>query len=79
MLDDLLAKVAKYDSGFDRGLLTRAFEVAATQHDGQLRASGEPYINHPVGTASICADLRLDNATLIAALLHDVVEDTGMP
>ena len=44
----------------------------------RLRASGEPYINHPVGTASICADLRLDTPTLVAALLHDVVEDTGM-
>jgi len=58
--------------------VTQAFEVAAVQHGSQLRASGEAYINHPVGTASICADLGLDNATLAAALLHDVVEDTGM-
>ncbi len=52
--------------------------MAASQHDAQLRASGEAYLNHPVGTADICADLRLDSATLAAALLHDVVEDTGM-
>ncbi len=66
----------KYNPGFDRDLVTRAFNVAASQHQHQLRASGEPYINHPIGTADICADLKLDNATLAAALLHDVVEDT---
>ena len=79
LLDDLFLKIEMYNPGFDRDVLTRAFEVAAVQHDGQLRASGEAYINHPVGTAGICADLGLDNATLAAALLHDVVEDTGMP
>ena len=52
--------------------------MAASQHESQLRASGEPYLNHPVGTARICADLRLDSATIAAALLHDVVEDTAM-
>jgi guanosine-3',5'-bis(diphosphate) 3'-pyrophosphohydrolase len=79
LLQDLMGKIEQYNPGFDRELLIRAFEVAAVQHDSQLRASGEAYINHPVGTASICADLGLDNATLAAALLHDVVEDTGMP
>ncbi|MBN1321878.1 MAG: bifunctional (p)ppGpp synthetase/guanosine-3',5'-bis(diphosphate) 3'-pyrophosphohydrolase [Thermoleophilia bacterium] len=68
----------KYNPAFDKELLTRAFETAAFQHQAQLRASGEAYINHPLGTASICADLKLDSATLAAALLHDVVEDTGM-
>jgi GTP diphosphokinase / guanosine-3',5'-bis(diphosphate) 3'-diphosphatase len=72
----VLAKVEKYNPVFDRELVVRAFEVAASQHQHQLRASGEPYINHPLGTADICADLRLDSATLAAALLHDVVEDT---
>ena len=75
-LASLLAKVEKYNPAFDRELVVRAFEVAAAQHQHQLRASGEPYINHPLGTADICADLRLDSATLAAALLHDVVEDT---
>ncbi|MCE5253453.1 MAG: bifunctional (p)ppGpp synthetase/guanosine-3',5'-bis(diphosphate) 3'-pyrophosphohydrolase [Actinomycetia bacterium] len=79
LLDGLFGKIEQYNPGFDRDLLTRAFEVAAVQHDSQVRASGEAYLNHPVGTASICADLGLDNATLAAALLHDVVEDTGMP
>jgi GTP pyrophosphokinase len=63
---------------FDRDLIMRAFVVAASQHESQLRASGEPYLNHPVGTAGICADLGLDSATIAAALLHDVVEDTSM-
>jgi guanosine-3',5'-bis(diphosphate) 3'-pyrophosphohydrolase len=78
LLDGLLNKVEQYNPAFDRELLARAFMVAASQHDEQLRASGEAYLNHPVGTADICADLRLDSATLAAALLHDVVEDTGM-
>ena len=78
LLDELFRKIEKYNPAFDRDLITRAFAVASSQHRTQLRASGEAYINHPVGTASICADLGLDSATLAAALLHDVVEDTGM-
>jgi guanosine-3',5'-bis(diphosphate) 3'-pyrophosphohydrolase len=78
LLRELFDKVAAYNPSFDRAQLVRAYEVAATEHGSQLRASGEPYINHPLGTASICADLRLDTPTLVAALLHDVVEDTSM-
>ena len=78
LLEDLLDKVQGYNPSFDRDLLIRAFEVAEEQHSGQLRASGEPYLNHPLGTAVICAELRLDTATIVAALLHDVVEDTSM-
>ena len=78
LLDELARKIEKYNPGFDRELVTRAFDLAGTQHREQRRASGEAYISHPVGTASICADLRLDSATIAAALLHDVVEDTGM-
>ncbi len=78
LLDDLLRKIRRYNPDFDRDLVIRAFTVAASQHENQLRASGEPYLNHPVGTAGICADLGLDSATIAAALLHDVVEDTAM-
>ncbi len=78
LLAGLFAKVGRYNPAFDRDLLSRAFAVASSQHRGQVRASGEPYINHPLGTAEICADLRLDSATLAAALLHDVVEDTEL-
>jgi GTP pyrophosphokinase len=76
LLERLLAKVEKYSPVFDRDLIVSAFRVAASQHQHQVRASGEPYISHPVGTADICAELKLDSSTLAAALLHDVVEDT---
>ncbi len=79
LLQELLQKVESYNPSFNREQVERAFEVAEKQHSGQLRASGEPYVNHPLGTALICAELRLDTPTLMAALLHDVVEDTGMP
>lgn len=78
LLDALLQKVEGYNPSLDADLITRAFQVAASQHETQLRASGEAYLNHPVGTADICAGLRLDSATIAAALLHDVVEDTSM-
>ena len=54
----------------------RAFLVAKEAHSGQMRSSGDPYITHPVAVASILADMRLDHETLMAALLHDVIEDT---
>jgi guanosine-3',5'-bis(diphosphate) 3'-pyrophosphohydrolase len=76
-LTELLLKIEKKNPGFDRDLVTRAFETAVVQHRSQLRASGEDYVNHPIGTAIICAELGLDSSTLAAALLHDVVEDTG--
>ena len=62
----------------DVELVTRAFRFAAAAHEGQQRRSGEPFITHPVGVATICAGLRLDEQTIAAALLHDVVEDTGV-
>jgi GTP pyrophosphokinase len=76
LLDELLAEVAGYDIEVDRDLIARAFRWAANAHEGQQRRSGEPFILHPVGVAKICAELRLDEQTLAAALLHDVVEDT---
>jgi GTP pyrophosphokinase len=57
--------------------LRRAFEVAEEHHRGQRRKSGEPFITHPLAVAAILADLGLDTTTLVAALLHDTVEDTG--
>lgn len=78
LLADLVRRIEARNPDFDRELVERALRVAASQHEGQRRASGEPYINHPVGVASICADLGLDTATVVAALLHDVVEDTSM-
>lgn len=57
-------------------LVERAFVIARDAHDGQYRSSGEPYITHPVAVAAIIAEMRLDHEAIMAALLHDVIEDT---
>ncbi len=78
LVDELLADVLAYKPNADRELLTRAFDFAASAHDGQVRRSGQEFIYHPWGAAKILASLHLDEATLAAALLHDTVEDTGV-
>jgi GTP diphosphokinase / guanosine-3',5'-bis(diphosphate) 3'-diphosphatase len=60
----------------DLGLLQRAYDVAEAKHEGQKRKSGDPYITHPLAVATILAELGMDTTTLVAALLHDTVEDT---
>src|ERR671933_889079 len=77
LVEALLEDVELYNPDVDRDLLTRAFVFAAAAHDGQQRRSGEEFIHHPWGVARIAAELRLDEPTIAAALLHDVVEDTG--
>src|SRR5665811_2554333 len=71
LVEELLADVSAYNPKVDRDLVRRAFEFAAKAHDGQQRRSGEEFINHPFGVAKICAELRLDEQTISAALLHD--------
>jgi guanosine-3',5'-bis(diphosphate) 3'-pyrophosphohydrolase len=61
----------------DLSLLQKAYEVAEERHADQMRRSGDPYITHPLAVANILAELGLDTTTLVAALLHDTVEDTG--
>lgn len=61
----------------DAEAIIRAIEFARAAHEGQSRASGDPYVAHPLAVASILADLRMDSPTIMAALLHDVVEDTS--
>jgi len=78
LLEELIAQVASYNPDADRELIAHAFEFATRAHDGQERRSGEPFIHHPFGAAKICAGLRLDDETIAAALLHDVVEDTDV-
>jgi guanosine-3',5'-bis(diphosphate) 3'-pyrophosphohydrolase len=78
LVDELIGEVEGYKPDVDRELLTRAFDFAARAHDGQLRRSGQEFIYHPWGAAKILAGLKLDEATLAAALLHDTVEDTGI-
>src|SRR5690242_5715071 len=77
LVDELIAEVEAYKPDADRELLTRAFQYAAEAHAGQVRQSGQEFIYHPWGAAKILAGLQLDEATLAAALLHDVVEDTS--
>ena len=76
LIDELIAEVAEYNPDVDRELLARAFRFAAKAHEGQQRRSGEEFIHHPYSVARICSELQLDDATIAAALLHDVVEDT---
>jgi guanosine-3',5'-bis(diphosphate) 3'-pyrophosphohydrolase len=78
LLEGLLEELSAQRADVDVELVTRAFRFAVTAHEGQQRRSGEPFITHPVGVASICAGLRLDEQTIAAALLHDVVEDTDV-
>ncbi len=78
LVDELIAEVEAYKPDADRELLTRAFDYAANAHAGQVRQSGQEFIYHPWGAAKILAGLQLDEPTLAAALLHDVVEDTGV-
>ncbi len=75
---DLIARVQTYDPSLDGAWLTRAYELADEAHEGQRRASGESYIEHPLAVAGILADLEMDRQTIAAALLHDVVEDTSI-
>ena len=77
LVEELIAEVGAYNPEVDRDLLRHAFVVAEQAHEGQTRRSGEEFIHHPLGVARICAELHLDGHTIAAALLHDVVEDTG--
>lgn len=77
-IEQLMEKSSEYLSEEDLQLLEKAYRFADKAHEGQKRKSGDPYIIHPVAVAEILAELRMDVATLIAALLHDVVEDTGV-
>jgi len=78
LLEGLLTELTAQRGDVGVELVTRAFRFAAAAHEGQQRRSGEPFITHPVGVARICVELRLDEETVAAALLHDVVEDTDV-
>jgi GTP pyrophosphokinase len=78
-LDDLIAEARRHRPTINVALIERAHEVASTAHEGQLRASGEPYITHPTAVAYELASLQMDAETLAAGLLHDVPEDTTYP
>ena len=73
---ELVERVKSYDPGADEDALNRAYVYAMKQHGSQTRESGDPYFSHPIEVAGILTDLKLDNNSIITALLHDVVEDT---
>lgn len=75
-LESLQEKIDSYNPNSDRELIKKAYDFSVDAHSGQSRLSGEPYIIHPLSVAHIVADLRMDDSTIAAALLHDVLEDT---
>ncbi len=74
--DDLLSLVRNYNPKTNEALIRGAYDYARRMHDGQTRHSGEPYFTHPVAVAAILTEQRLDDATIMTALLHDTIEDT---
>lgn len=73
---EFLDEIIELNPKYDIELIGRAYDVAAKMHEGQLRKSGEPYLIHPMAVVKILAELGMDEDTLVAGLLHDVVEDT---
>src|SRR5262245_5764774 len=74
---DLIDRVKRYNPNTSEALLNRAYVYAMKAHGEQKRASGDPYFSHPLEVAAILTDLKLDDATIAAALLHDTIEDTA--
>ncbi len=75
-IEDVIAKVSENRPNADIDLIRRAYLFSALHHRGQMRASGEPYLVHPIAVANILAEMRLDEVSVSTGLLHDVVEDT---
>jgi GTP pyrophosphokinase len=73
---ELVERVKAYDPDADEALLNRAYVYSVVKHGAQKRASGDPYFSHPIEVAGLMTDLKLDEATIVTALLHDTVEDT---
>lgn len=76
--DMLIARIRRYHPSTDVTMIRKAYEVAGAAHEGQCRKSGEPYIVHPLWVAMILANLEMDKETIVAGMLHDVVEDTAI-
>jgi GTP pyrophosphokinase/guanosine-3',5'-bis(diphosphate) 3'-pyrophosphohydrolase len=75
-VEDLIALVRNYNPRSNADLIRKAYAYGMKMHEGQTRKSGEPYFTHPVAVAAILTEQRLDDATIITALLHDTIEDT---
>ncbi|MCB5408630.1 RelA/SpoT family protein [Pseudogemmobacter faecipullorum] len=75
-VEDLVALVRNYNPRSDADLIRKAYAYGLRMHDGQVRKSGEPYFTHPIAVAAILTEMRLDDDTIVTALLHDTIEDT---
>ena len=73
---ELVERVKSYDPGADEDVINRAYVYAMKMHGSQMRASGDPYFSHPIEVAGILTNYKLDTASIVTALLHDIVEDT---
>src|SRR5688572_11543357 len=73
---EILTRIMKHDPAMDQVLLDSATNFAKTMHEGQTRSSGEPYYLHPLEVAAILAEMKMDPATIVTAILHDTLEDT---
>jgi RelA/SpoT family (p)ppGpp synthetase len=73
---ELVEKVRAYDPDADEGMINRAYVFSMKAHGAQVRASGDPYFSHPIEVAGILTDLKLDDETIVTAILHDTIEDT---
>ncbi|MDM7859201.1 bifunctional GTP diphosphokinase/guanosine-3',5'-bis pyrophosphate 3'-pyrophosphohydrolase [Alteromonas sp. ASW11-36] len=78
LFEGLQAKLSQYLPDEQIEVVRESFVVARNAHDGQMRSSGDPYITHPVAVAGILADMHMDHETIMAALMHDVIEDTSV-
>jgi|TARA_B100002019_G_scaffold85866_1_gene74379 guanosine-3',5'-bis(diphosphate) 3'-pyrophosphohydrolase len=76
-VDDLIGAIKKYNPQTNSSLIEKAYQFGLKAHAGQMRKSGEPFFAHPVQVAKILSELRLDDASIITALLHDTIEDTS--
>jgi guanosine-3',5'-bis(diphosphate) 3'-pyrophosphohydrolase len=74
---ELVERVQKYKPDVNEALLNKAYVYAMQKHGLQKRASGDPYISHPLEVAAILTDMHLDESTIAVALLHDTIEDTS--
>lgn len=77
-VEEIKSRILSYYPSATISLIDKAYNLAEKQHEGQQRRSGEPYLHHPVEVASILTDLKMDIPTIVTALLHDTVEDTGI-
>jgi GTP diphosphokinase / guanosine-3',5'-bis(diphosphate) 3'-diphosphatase len=75
---ELVERVRRYNPSADEDVLNRAYVFAMKAHGSQKRASGDPYFSHPLEVAAILTDLKVDDATIVAAMLHDTIEDTAV-